>query len=156
MPMIHLETRIDADPQRCFDLARDVDVHQQSTAKSKERAVDGVTSGKLALGDTVTWEAIHFGVRMRLTTRITAFDPPRRFVDEMVKGPFHHLRHVHDFVNVPSPAGLATTLMVDDFDYASPLGLLGRFADAVLLRRYLERLLRERNAFIKRVAEHQT
>jgi ligand-binding SRPBCC domain-containing protein len=150
MPVIHVETRIDADPQRCFNLARDVGVHQQSTAKSKERAVDGVTAGKLALGETVTWEAIHFGVRMRLTSRITAFDPPRRFVDEMVKGPFHHLRHVHEFRPVDG------TLMIDDFDYASPLGLLGRIADAVLVRRYLDRLLRERNAFIKRVAEQRT
>lgn len=147
MPHIHLETRIAADPQRCFDLARDVELHQQSTARSKERAVGGVMSGKLALGDTVTWEATHFGIRMRLTSRITEFDPPQRFVDEMVKGPFHHLHHVHEFREFDG------TLMVDDFDYASPLGPLGWIADALVLHRYLERFLRQRNAFIKRIAE---
>jgi len=160
MPRIHLETPIAAAPQRCFDLSRDVILHQQSTAPSKERAVAGMMSGTLRLGDTVTWEAIHFGVRMRLTSRITEFDPPRRFVDEMVKGPFHRLRHVHEFLDLPPPSrgrvgvgGTNSTLMIDDFDYASPLGVLGWIADTLVVRRYLERFLTQRNAFIKQVAE---
>jgi hypothetical protein len=43
--------------------------------------------------------------------------------------------------------------MVDCFDYASPLGLLGRLADGLFLRRYMTTLLRERNAYLKRAAE---
>ena len=110
----------------------------------------GVMSGRLTLGDTVTWEAIHFGLRMRLTSRIAEFDPPRRFVDEMVKGPFQHLRHVHEF---RERVGVGGTLMTDDFDYASPLGVLGWIADTLVVRCYLERFLTQRNAFIKQVAE---
>ena len=149
MPKIHLETCIAASSQQCFDLARSVEIHQQSTASSRERAVAGVTAGLLALGDSVTWQARHFGLQMRLTSRITEFDPPRRFVDEMVKGPFHRLRHIHEFEDL----GASQTLMIDDFDYTSPLGLLGRFADALIMRSYMERLLRQRNAFIKQTAE---
>jgi ligand-binding SRPBCC domain-containing protein len=149
VPKIYLATRIAASPQRCFDLARSVEIHQQSTASSGERAVAGVTAGLLVLGDSVTWEARHFGVRMRLTSRITEFDPPRRFVDEMIEGPFHRLRHVHEFQDL----GAVGSLMIDDFDYTSPLGLLGRFADALIVHSYMERLLRQRNAFIKQTAE---
>ncbi len=148
MPVIVLRTRVAAPPARCFDLARDVDLHQRSTAASRERAVAGVTSGLLGAGDEVTWEARHFGVWQRLTSRITEFDPPKRFVDEMVRGAFARFRHEHQFLSVPEG-----TDMVDIFDYTAPLGPLGRLADGLFLRRYMTRLLRERNAYLKRAAE---
>ena len=116
-----------------------------------ERAVAGVTSGRLGPGDQVTWEAVHFGVRQRLTSRITEFEPPHRFVDEMVRGAFRRIRHEHQFV--PTTDG---TLMIDVFDYTAPLGLLGRLADALFLRRYMTRLLISRNAYLKQVAERRT
>jgi len=146
MPVIVLRTRVAAPPSRCFDLARDVDLHQRSTAASQERAVGGVTSGLLKAGDEVTWEAKHFGLRQRLTSRITEFDSPNRFVDEMVRGAFARFRHEHQFLSVPDG-----TDMVDIFDYTSPLGPLGRLAD--FLRRYMTRLLRDRHAYLKQAAE---
>jgi ligand-binding SRPBCC domain-containing protein len=148
MPVIVLQTRVAAPPSRCFDLARDVELHQRSTAASRERAVAGVTSGLLGLGDEVTWEATHFRIRQRLTSRITEFDPPIRFVDEMVRGAFARFRHEHKFLAVGG-----VTEMVDIFDYTSPLGPLGRLADGLFLKRYMTTLLRERNAYLKRAAE---
>jgi ligand-binding SRPBCC domain-containing protein len=148
MPNIVQRTRVAAPPSRCFDLARDVNLHERSTAASRERAVAGVTSGLLGPGDEVTWEATHFGVRQRLTSRITAFDPPHRFVDEMVRGAFARFRHEHQFVAVEGG-----TEIVDTFDYTSPLGPLGRLADRLFLVRYMTRLLRERNAYLARAAE---
>jgi ligand-binding SRPBCC domain-containing protein len=148
MPIIVLRTAVNAPPLRCFDLARDVDLHQRSTAASRERAVGGVTSGLLGPGDEVTWEATHFGVRQRLTSRITEFDPPRRFTDEMVRGAFRRFRHEHQFL-----AADGGTEIVDRFDYTSPLGPLGWLADNLFLRRYMTRLLWQRNAYLKQVAE---
>ena len=130
MPVIVLRTPVAAPPLRCFDLARDVDLHQRSTAASHERAIAGVTSGLMGAGDEVTWEATHFGVRQRLTSRITEFDPPHRFVDEMVRGAFSRFRHEHQFISTEEG-----TLMVDTFDYTSPLGPLGMLADWLFLRR---------------------
>jgi hypothetical protein len=72
----------------CFDLSVDVDVHQRSVAVTGERAVAGVTSGRMGLGDEVTWEARHLGKTRGLTSRITEHDRPHRFVDEMVTGAF--------------------------------------------------------------------
>ncbi len=45
-------------------------------------------SGVMRLGDTVTWEAVHFGVRQHLTMQITAYERPYQFTDEMVRGVF--------------------------------------------------------------------
>jgi ligand-binding SRPBCC domain-containing protein len=147
MPRIILKTFIKAPAELCFDLSRSVDVHVASTGGSGERAVAGVTSGMMELGDTVTWEAVHFGVRQRLASRITAFDRPRLFVDEMQRGAFKHWRHTHLFK--PSDGG---TLMVDDVDYASPLGPLGSLADALFLKSFMTRLLEARNDYIRKLA----
>lgn len=70
MPVIEIELRILAPAERVFDLSRSVDLHVRSTAWTHERAVAGVTRGLLSLDDQVTWEAVHFGVRQRLTSRI--------------------------------------------------------------------------------------
>jgi ligand-binding SRPBCC domain-containing protein len=150
MPKIHLETFIKAPIELCFDLSRSVDVHMQSTANSRERAVAGVTSGMMKLGDTVTWEAVHFGVRQKFTSRITALERPRSFVDEMQRGAFKHWRHAHLFESKQGG-----TLMIDEVDYASPLGLLGRIVDGLFLKNYMTRFLVARNEYIKRVAEAQ-
>jgi ligand-binding SRPBCC domain-containing protein len=148
MPELHLETFIAAPAEQCFDLERDVDVHQVSTASSGERAVAGITNGLMDLGDEVTWQARHFGVTFHMTSKITAFDRPSRFTDEMQRGPFRHWRHTHLFIERNGG-----TLMVDDVEFASPLGPLGIAVDALVLRRYMRELLRQRNANIKAIAE---
>jgi ligand-binding SRPBCC domain-containing protein len=150
MPTIHLETFICAPVELCFDLSRSVDVHMASTGHTGERAVAGITSGMMNLSDEVTWEAKHFWTRQRLTSRITAMERPRMFVDEMQRGAFKRWHHTHTF-----EAREGGTLMTDDADYASPLGLLGRIIDHLFLERYMTRLLQARNAHIKKVAEAQ-
>lgn len=148
MPKILLKTFIKAPAELCFDLSRSVDVHTESTDGTRERAVAGVTSGMMELGDTVTWEAVHFGFRQRLTSKITAFDRPRMFVDEMQRGAFKRWHHTHLFE--PVDGG---TLMTDEVDYASPLGVLGDVADALFLKSYMTRLLETRNGYIRKLAE---
>jgi len=105
-------------------------------------------SGLITLGETVTWRAKHFGIFQELTAKITAFDQPNSFTDEMVTGAFKSFKHVHLF----EPTGAGTN-MIDVFSYVSPLGLLGRFADTLFLRGYMERLLVKRNLVIKVQAE---
>jgi ligand-binding SRPBCC domain-containing protein len=148
VPVVRLATHIAAALEVCFDLARSVDAHVASAADTGERAVAGVTSGLLSLGDEVTWEAVHLGVRQRLRVRITEFEPPHRFVDEMVSGAFHRFRHVHEF-----SAEDGDTRMVDVLDFASPFGPLGRLADALVLRRYMTAFLQRRNAALRSMAE---
>ena len=148
MPVIEIETRIDAPIETVFDLARSIDLHVQSTAHTHEKAVAGCTTGVISLGESVTWEATHFGVKQRLATKIVQFDRPRHFRDSLVSGAFKRFDHDHHFESVAGQ-----TLMKDTFDYTSPFGILGRIADFVFLRRYMSRLLRTRNDLIKSVAE---
>jgi len=148
MPTLDLVTLIHAPIEVCFDLARSIELHIESTKGTGEKAVAGVTGGLIGLDQEGTWEARHFGVRQRLTSRITIFDRPNRFHDSQVRGPFSRFDHDHIF-SVES----GVTLMRDIFDYTSPLGWLGRCADRIFLRDYLVRFLQERALVIKTAAE---
>ena len=148
MPIVRVTTDIGAPPPRCFDLARSVEAHVESATGTRERAIAGVTTGLLSLGDEVTWRARHFGLNQELASRITAFDRPHRFQDSMVRGAFAHLVHDHLFI-----ATADGTQMVDVLDYAAPFGLLGRFAETLFLTAYLARFLRTRAHILKRLAE---
>ncbi len=147
MARIRLETVIRAPPERVFDLARDVDFHARSMAHTRERAVGGRTSGLIELGEEVEWEARHFGLTLRLRSRITAMDRPRSFVDEQARGTFRSFVHRHEFT--PHDGG---TKMLDDWNHEAPLGFL---ADPLFLARYMRKLLVMRNALLKREAESQ-
>jgi len=99
-------------------------------------------------GQTVTWEAVHFGFRQRLTSKITICDRPRHLQDVMASGAFTGFVHDHFLEQQGS-----RTVMRDVFNYISPYGLLGRLADTLFLERYMTGLLEERNRRIKEVAE---
>jgi ligand-binding SRPBCC domain-containing protein len=96
----------------------------------------------------VTWEAIHFGVKQHLTVRMTEVEKPLRFTDEMIKGAFHEMKHIHEFL--PHPEG---TLMIDSFWFRSPFGPFGWLADTLVLTQYMKHFLQTRNRYLKHLAE---
>ncbi|TNE31663.1 MAG: cell division protein [Bacteroidetes bacterium] len=148
MPKIVLETYINAPAERVFDLSRSINLHKLSTAQTNEEAISGVVTGLISMGEHVKWRARHFGIYQTLTSKITEFDRPRYFVDEMVQGVFHSFVHLHHFEEKNE-----TTIMRDIFNYQSPLGFLGKIADVLFLKRYMTRLLKTRNELIKKFAE---
>jgi ligand-binding SRPBCC domain-containing protein len=145
---IHLETLIAAPVEIVFDLARDLDFHTRSMAHTGEHIVGGRRGGLIELGEEVEWEARHFGLALRLRSRITAFDRPHAFTDEQVRGPFSHFEHRHTFF-----AEDDGTRMVDDWTHTAPLGPLGWTADRIFLASYMRRLLLTRNAALRAEAE---
>jgi ligand-binding SRPBCC domain-containing protein len=148
MATIQLITTIAAPVERCFDAARDLDLHLRSMAHTGERAIAGRTSGLIELGESVTWKARHFGVQQRLTSLITAMDRPWHFRDEMTAGAFRELAHDHWFESRDGG-----TRMVDEVRFRSPYGLVGRLVDWTFMARYLRRLIEGRNLAIKSEAE---
>lgn len=132
-----------------FDLARSIDAHKVSMAQSREEAVGGVTSGLISLGEEVTWRAWHFGIPLRMTSRITQMEEPDYFVDEQVRGPFRSFRHVHEFNQ--DPGG---TTMVDRIEFAAPFGPVGRLIEKLVLARYLRELIEARNRHLTGNSTH--
>jgi ligand-binding SRPBCC domain-containing protein len=148
MSVIFLETEINAKPEICYKLSLNVDLHQISTSKTGEHIVDGVKSGIMKLGDFVTWKAKHFWVWQTLSTKITEEYPFLYFSDQMIEGAFKSMKHEHYFIEKKH-----TTIMKDVFIFTSPLGVLGKVFNFLILENYMKKFLVERNQTIKAVAE---
>jgi hypothetical protein len=148
MPRIVVETVLPTAVDVAFDMARSIDLHLESQQHSGERAIAGCTEGLIELGESVVWEATHFGVWQELESRIVSMDRPRAFRDSMVRGAFARFDHDHLFEDCDGG-----TLMTDIFDYSSPWWLLGRLADALFLEGYMRRLLGERAEMLRALAE---
>lgn len=149
MYRIYLETIIRSTQHRCFELSRSIDFHKDSMSESNEIPVAGKTSGLIELGEFVEWEATHFFVRQRLSSKITEMVKPHYFVDEMVKGAFKSFSHKHEIRKLNENE----VMMIDDFRYETPLGILGKIAYALVLKKYMEKMIRDRGIAIKHALE---
>ncbi|MBC2844965.1 SRPBCC family protein [Winogradskyella flava] len=148
MPQILVETQIDADIKICFDLARDVGFYKNSLKEPTEIPISGKISGLVEKGDYVTWETNHLNLIQHLTLKVTAYDRPFLFVDEMVRGEFKSYRHEHIFETCDG-----CTRMIDKLYFESSYGILGKITDKFLLKRHMTKLLITRNALLKQKAE---
>ena len=148
MSSIHLTTFIAAPVERVFDLSRSISLHQISTASTYERAVAGIVTGLINENETVTWEATHLFKKRQFTSRISVMKRPIYFIDEMIKGDFKSFKHEHHFRSVSNG-----TIMIDQLNFESPYGVIGKWMNAAYLKNYLEKLLTSRNDVIKEYAE---
>jgi ligand-binding SRPBCC domain-containing protein len=106
-----------------------------------------LTPGPIAMGEGTLIEyrlRLH-GVPVRWLTRIEVWEPPRRFVDRQVRGPYALWHHTHALT--PHPAG---TLIRDRVRYRLPLGVLGAVAHLLLVRRDLRRIFDYRRQAVAR------
>lgn len=110
MPSIELRTEIKTDKKIVFDLSRSIDLHKISTKHTNETAIEGKISGLIELNESVTWKAKHFGFYQILTSKITEFESPSYFADEMIEGAFKKFKHEHHFIDFNNG-----TLMTDFF-----------------------------------------
>lgn len=79
------------------------------------------------------------GVEQRWTTLITSYEPPYRFVDEQIKGPYAFWHHTHTFTETPAGA-----LIKDEVRYAVPFGWAGKIAQSLFVKKELEKIFRFR------------
>lgn len=143
-----VETVINAPIERCFNLSLSVDLHQESTKQSSEKAVAGKLKGILGIGEQVTWRAKHFGVWQEFTSKIVEFKYPDYFSDEMQKGAFKKFRHEHYFDYDGKKVH-----MKDIVIFESPLWVLGKIFNELILKDYLKKFLIKRNEVIRYYAE---
>ncbi|MBL0332768.1 MAG: SRPBCC family protein [Chlorobiota bacterium] len=149
MPLITLNTKIYAPINICFDLSRSIDFHSRSASTTNEKAVSGRINGLIELDETVTWEATHFWIKQKLTSKITALEKYSYFRDEMVNGAFAKIYHEHIYEQNDE-----FTIMIDKFEYEAPFSILGKLFDVVILNNYMKNFLIVRNSQIKKVAEN--
>ena len=89
----------------------------------------------LAAGFVMDYRLRLFGVPLHWQSRIETFEPPHRFSDVQLRGPYRRWHHVHHFTAVAGG-----TQMVDQVDYELPLGPLGPVAHGLFVRSTLNRI----------------
>ncbi len=85
------------------------------------------------------------GLPLRWVSEIVEWNPGSYFVDVQVRGPYQLWHHTHRFT-----ADGNGTIIEDVVRYALPLGLMGRIAHALKVRRDVERIFDYRE---KRIGE---
>jgi ligand-binding SRPBCC domain-containing protein len=91
-------------------------------------------------------------VPVRWRTRIEAWEPPHRFVDAQIKGPYSLWEHTHTF----EPDGPGATIIEDRVRYSIPFGPLGNLADRLLVRRDLRQIFDYRRDAVAREMPRRT
>src|ERR1700679_1527692 len=150
METIRLMTWIDAPVDRCFKLSASIDLHIAAAASTKEKAVDGVKTGLIGYGETVTWQSRHLRLNLLHRSRVDVWRPYSYFRDVMIHSPFTRFEHEHFFA--PMDDG---TRMRDELRFSAPWGSFGHLAAKILVRRYLTTFLMKRNTLIKQAAESE-
>lgn len=148
MTEIKITTFIKNTPAVVFDLSRSIDLHKLSTPKTKEEAIAGVTTGLIGLNETVTWQAFHLFKQRCFTSKITEYNFPFSFTDQMQEGDLKYFSHKHLFEENKDG-----TLMEDTIELEAPFGFLGKIVMSVFLKNYFKRFLIVRNNIIKDFAE---
>jgi ligand-binding SRPBCC domain-containing protein len=90
---------------------------------------------EMGRGTLIDYRLKLHGIPLNWHTEIALWDPPHRFVDVQLSGPYRLWHHTHSFERDGEG-----TLMRDVVRYALPLGPLGEIAHLVLVRGDLSRI----------------
>ena len=88
---------------------------------------------ELHAGSLIEYRLRIRGLPMHWLTEIEVWEPPYRFVDNQLRGPYKRWHHEHRFAEKDGG-----TLISDCVEYELPFGILGQIAHAVMVRRDVE------------------
>ncbi|HYQ78170.1 MAG TPA: SRPBCC family protein [Solirubrobacterales bacterium] len=91
---------------------------------------------EMGIGTLIEYRLRLHRVPVRWRTRITDWEPPHRFVDTQVRGPYSMWEHTHTF----EADGPGATIIEDGVRYSIPFGPLGELANRLLVRRDLRKI----------------
>lgn len=132
--------------ERCFALSTNIAIVQKELGMTP---VAGRTSGCVRGGDTVRWEGWQLGFKQFHVSLIAEFEAPFHFQDRMLAGRFKSFAHDHRFREVDGGG----VLLEDELRFTMHFGWPGKMVGRVVLVPHIRRLMRERFAMLKEIAE---
>jgi len=142
MPKLRTEAIIPLPREEVFPFFAEAENLEKITPASLRFEILTPQPIQMAEGLLIDYRLRIGGLPQRWRTRISLWDPPFRFADEQLKGPYRKWFHTHTFYD--SDEG---TRMVDEVDYELPLAPLGNVAHP-LIRMQLKKIFSHRNRVI--------
>jgi len=142
------ETEVRAPIERCFALSTHLAVVEMTLAM---RPVRGRLMGAVSGGDRVRWHGWKWGLPHMHESLIEAFDPPVFFRDRMIAGRFAFFEHDHEFKERLN----GIVLLRDEVRFSMRWGAAGLMVGRGVVLPHIRKLMRERFALIKRLAESE-
>ncbi len=133
--LLEREQRVAAPLERVFAFFSDAANLEALTPPWLRFRIVTPTPIEMRPGATIEYRIDWHALPIRWQTEITEWSPPRQFVDVQVHGPYRHWHHTHKFASVDGG-----TIVGDRVQYALPLGVLGRLAHRLAVRRDVERV----------------
>ena len=130
---LNSEVVINEPLDRVFPFFADARNLQRITPPWLNFEVTSPTPIEMKTGQTIDYRLKVHGIPMRWRSEITEWQPPHRFVDEQLTGPYALWHHTHTFV-----ADGDETIMRDRVRYRIGFGPLGALANELLVRRDVE------------------
>lgn len=148
-PMIHLlerEQRVPFSIDKAFAFYGDARNLERITPPWLGFEVTTPGPIEMGVGTLIEYRLKLHRVPVRWRTRIAAWEPPRRFVDAQVRGPYSLWEHTHTF----EEDGPGATIIRDRVRYSIPFGRLGELADRLLVRKDLKQIFDYRRDAVAR------
>jgi ligand-binding SRPBCC domain-containing protein len=134
--LLERSQRVEASIEKAFGFYGDALNLEPSTPPWLHFRVANQEPVTMGAGALLEYRLRLHGVPIRWRTLIEAWEPPTRFVDVQVRGPYALWEHTHEF----EPDSERATVIHDSVRYAIPLGPLGALAHRLFVRRDLERI----------------
>jgi len=133
MAVFESDTTLNATPEQVFEfLIQPSHLRQISPPDMGLKFLDAPP--RLNLGDTFQFMVQTLGQVQKIKHRITVFDAPTLFVEELIEGPLPKWIHSHSFV----PVNDEQTLVRDSIEFEPPGGLLGLLLTESRIHDHLE------------------
>ena len=150
--VLRREQRLPGPPERVFPFFADAANLEAITPPWLSFRVVTPRPVEMRAGTLIEYRLRLHGLPIRWLTRIEVWEPPHRFVDAQLSGPYKLWHHAHEF----APDGDGGTIMRDTVHYALPYGPLGEIARRLFVARDLASIFDHRAAQVRAAAARLT
>ena len=140
---------VSAPIERCFDLVRSIDLHEEKSFAIGAVAKAGKTKGLSELGDNTIWSGKFLGVRSSMNIVVTEVTKHSKFCEEMVSGVPKTFSHEYTFRKTEDELVEVT----DKLGFSSRGWFLGSMLDSIYFSEKMRALVKARLEAIKSSAE---
>ena len=116
------------------------------TPKNLKFSIKTLSPIRMETGQIIDYNIKIKGFPLRWRSLISSYDPPYRFIDEQIRGPYSKWHHTHTFTKENGG-----TKIDDQIEYSLPFGLLGRITHSIWIKKDLEKIFEYRSKTIEKV-----